>query len=192
VVLALFFVGRLGWRNTVSDGRTRDPITLSRLQGRGVTADVVGCATLSLERYNGPRRGVYAVDFPDEVPDKACVSLTHRTPRGMTWPEQWRRAVEYLAAYRTAERVYTSRLHVAIPCIAFGTPVCVYKPRQWFGLTSTNGRFSLFESLGLPYRELVELDTAPYKQRYLRFIETSLGRPVAEHEPSPPIFSDGM
>lgn len=188
------YFGLLSWLGATRfpNVGARDPVTLGRLNRRGVAADIVGCATLTLGRYRGPRRGVYAVDFPDQVPDKGFVSLTHRTPRGMTWPEQWRRAVEYLDAYRTAERVYTSRLHVAIPCIAFGTPVCLHKPRQWFGLNSTCGRFSLFDSLGLPYRELVELDAASLKERYLRFIRSSLGVEIEEHEPSPPIVANGI
>jgi hypothetical protein len=107
----------------------------------------------------------------------------------MTWAEQWRRAAELLAIYRTAERVHTSRLHVALPCLAFGTPVCLHKPREWFGLTSTRGRFSLFDALGLPYGTWVERDVSYERERFVRFLETSLGIRVSPCDPRLPIVS---
>ena len=38
-------------------------------------------------------------------------------------PTQWEMAVALLDRLRRAEVVYTSRLHIALPCLAFGTPV---------------------------------------------------------------------
>jgi hypothetical protein len=176
------FSPTVGWlaRTRFPVAGVRDPATLARTAGRSPRVDFVGCATLTLDPYKSPRRGSYAVDLP--TADRRATPLTHRVPRGMTWPEQWTRAGEVLAAYRTAERVYASRLHVVLPCLAFGTPVLLARPRCWFGLTSAQGRFSLFDALGLPYGTLVEQDVGCRRDRFVRFLEASLGHSAGPFE----------
>ena len=99
-----------GSRSRVS---ARDPATHRRLTSRGVPAVMVGCATLTLEQHRGPRSGMYSVDYLGPDPGKACQRLTHTIPADFSWPDQWRRAGEFVHMYRTAAVVYTSRLHVA-------------------------------------------------------------------------------
>lgn len=41
----------------------------------------------------------------------------------VTFQERFRRANELLTQYATARLVITSRIHAALPCLAFGTPV---------------------------------------------------------------------
>jgi hypothetical protein len=89
----------------------------------------------------GARRGVYSVDCAG--PGEA---LTHQLSREVTVDEQWALATDLLARYRRAEAVHTSRLHVALPCLAFGTPVWIADPQR--GAWHLE-RFSLPEELGV-------------------------------------------
>ena len=160
---------------------TRDPLTSERLAREGIAAEMVGCATLTLPRYEGPRRGVVSVDF-----DGPGVRLRHEVPRTLTLAEQWDLAARLLDRYRTSEAVYTSRLHVALPCLAFGTPVWIARP----GVRGFPGRFSLLAEMGVPFEELVEHDVAPQRERYLRHLERHLGMPVASWgEPVIPLLT---
>lgn len=109
----------------------RDPWTLGYVgHGKG---QMIGCATLTLPRYEGPRRGVVYVDHTD-----TC--LTHRIPQDWSWEQQWTTAMQRLELYMKAELVVTSRLHVLLPCIAFGTPVVCHSKEV--------KRFSLARSIG--------------------------------------------
>lgn len=144
----------------------RDPLTHERLLREGIAAEMVGCATLTLPRYDGPRQGVVSVDVagPGE-------RVRHDIPRTLSLAEQWEQAARLLERYRTSEAVYTSRLHVALPCLAFGTPVWIARPE----VRGFPGRFSLLEEMGVPFEELVEHDTAPQRERYLRHFRRHLG-----------------
>lgn len=147
----------------------RDPLTHDRLTREGIAAEMVGCATLTLPRYDGARRGVISVDF-----DGPGVRWGHAVPRTLTLAEQWDHAARLLERYRTSEAVYTSRLHVALPCLAFGTPVWIARPE----VRGFPGRFSLLEEMGVPFGELVEHDVGPQRERYLRHLERHLGLSV--------------
>ena len=157
----------------------RDPFTLRQMQSKGLRSVLIGCATLTLPRYDGPRRGVYSVDWPGPGQQ-----LTHRISRRETLRQQWDRATEMLAKYRTAEAVYTSRLHVALPCLAYGTPVWIANPERgaWHPW-----RFGILEELGLPYETLVTVDLSPWAQRYLEFLQTHVEKGIESGEPKMPL-----
>jgi len=97
----------------------RDPDMRQDLLTLGVPAVLTGCATLTLPRYHGPRRGVLHVDDPHP-------GLTHKIPHTLSFREEWNLCLERLDLYRRAAVIHTTRLHVALPSIAMGTPV-VYK-----------------------------------------------------------------
>lgn len=78
----------------------RDPVTAARLAAAGLWSELVGCATLTLPRYEGPRSGVFNVD--DDGPGEP---IAHAIPRGMTLTAQWKLAARLLDRYRTAEAV---------------------------------------------------------------------------------------
>ena len=147
----------------------RDPATHSQLSREGLRVELAGCATLTLPRHEGPRRGIYSVDF--EGPG---TRLTHGISRHMTLAEQWSAACGLLSRYKTAEAVYTTRLHVALPCLAFGTPVWIARP----GARGFPERFSLLEEMGIPFGEPVVRDIAPQRERYLHFLEKHLGQTI--------------
>ncbi len=56
----------------------RDPATRTGLAEAGLRSELVGCATLTFPRYDGPRHGVYSVDC-----DGPGTRLTHAITRRM-------------------------------------------------------------------------------------------------------------
>jgi len=153
----------------------RDPATCKNLQGRGIPADLTGCATLTFERYRGARFGAYAVDFYPSFA-KSAVGLTHHICYYMSWADQWKLGLNLLELYRRAEVVYTSRLHVALPCLAFGTPVYIAAPD---GHPSTQARFSILEDLGVRYDCVNEIDVSGAGARYRQFLRRNLNLEIA-------------
>lgn len=155
----------------------RDPASAELLAAEGLMTELVGCATLTFPRHDGERSGVLSVDC--EGPG---TRVTHAIPRGMTVARQWEHASELLGRYRTAEAVYTSRLHVALPCLAFGTPVCIAAPRS----ADFPERFSILEEMQVPYGTLVVRDVAPQADRYRGFLSRNLGRAITAHDAAMP------
>lgn len=111
----------------------RDYSTLKELQKRGIPSYFSGCLTLTLENpYKERSEIIYAVDLDDE-----CIKfikshtrykvelLSHKVIKEEeTFNEKkFKCAEELLEKYRKAKCVITSRLHVAMPCLAFKTPV---------------------------------------------------------------------
>lgn len=123
----------------------RDTDTVERLQAAGIEAYFSGCLTLTFPEYRGKREGIVYVDRVPEAWLKAdwggrkVTHLTHHVKGAEKWTPQER--IEYarkqLEIYKTAELVITKRLHVALPCIAFGTPVLteqnVWTPERFSG-----------------------------------------------------------
>lgn len=137
----------------------RDLVSARFLGECGLPTCLCLCATLTFPRYEGPRQDIICVDVSDEIVQNVTrafgdrhgriVRLTHhldRIPEDLARPEliraQYLTAYHYLQIYRRAALVVTSRVHVALPSIAFGTPVIVTQ--------ATDDRYSIFESLGVP------------------------------------------
>jgi hypothetical protein len=156
----------------------RDPVTLARMHSAGLRAVLIGCATLTLPRYDGPRSGIYSVDYPG--PGER---ISHLISRRDSVTTQWHAALAALAKYRTAKAVYTSRLHVALPCLAFGTPVWIANPKReaWRAC-----RFGIIEELGLPYEAMVTADVSQWARKYIEFLETHLSLHINSGEPKMP------
>jgi hypothetical protein len=146
----------------------RDPHTEATLRAEGIEARLLGCATLTLAPYSGPRSGVYSVDV--DGPGKR---ITQKIARNMTYDAQWDGAIERLTLLREAEEVHTTRLHVALPCLAMGTPVMLHAPVR--GRTLEPERFSILEAFGLPFDELVTMDTSTMRRTFTDFLRQNLG-----------------
>lgn len=157
----------------------RDPVTARRLASAALPTEMVGCATLTLPRYEGPRRGVFSVDV-----DGPGTPLTHDISRHDTVEKQWDAAASLLGAYRTAEAVYTSRLHVALPCLAFGTPVWIARPTA----APLPERFSIVDAIGVPFEQLAVHDVTPFADRYRRFLTTYLASSAEASVPVMPLL----
>ena len=167
----------------------RDPDTHDRLLKLGIQSEMIGCASLTFPRHRGRRTGVYDVDagWYSPVPAMA-IPITHFIPYDMPWLDQWRTAIDVLALYRRASLVYTSRLHVALPCIAFGTPVVFQRP----GPTDAGeplflNRVSLLYSLGVVDGVPAEIDVQSIASSYRAFLSRRLGTTVTDHTPRFPL-----
>jgi hypothetical protein len=120
----------------------RDPFTLNEVRKVcGLKGILSYCSSCTLEVYNGPRKGIlHKYHGEKEIKDDA------------PWDLQIKVAKELLNQLKTAELVYTDRLHIILPCISFGTPV-ILNPRK-FQLQ----RYSLFDIPEYPgHEKVVEL-----------------------------------
>lgn len=111
----------------------RDHSTLTELTKRNIPSYFSGCLTLTLDNTADSREEIiYAVDL-----DHECVQfirstanckvecISHAISEEMQMNQQARQAYaeKLLEKYRRARCVITSRLHAAMPCLAFETPV---------------------------------------------------------------------
>ncbi len=118
----------------------RDTRTVERLHTLGVAAHFTGCITLSLGRSFVPiereaRKGIYIIDVhgdverqrvPSALSERAARLSMHLDPLLINrTAHRFRAAFLLLRRLAQAELVITRRLHVALPCLAFGTPVIV-------------------------------------------------------------------
>lgn len=106
----------------------RDLYTQNLLNGLSIKCYFSGCLTLTLPEYKGKRSGIVYVDYvPEEWKIKGALCLSHYNEVGDKLPvgERLKIAQDRLDIYKKAELVITKRLHVALPCIAMGTPVLV-------------------------------------------------------------------
>ncbi len=111
----------------------RDHFTLKELEKRGIPCYFSGCLTLTMDNpYTEREDVIYAVDIDDtslaylKAHTKAKVlAITHRVPKEIVLNEKQRKAYAegLLNQYRKAKAVVTTRLHAALPCLAFETPV---------------------------------------------------------------------
>jgi hypothetical protein len=162
---------QLAWmRTSTRHIGARDPDTLDWLSRKTVPSELIGCATLTFPRYTGIRSGRYAIDTPAGGDyDHLSNGLTRDVP----WLEQWAMAQARLQTLRTAEAVVTSRLHVALPCLAFGTPVKI-KPVQED--KDHPKRLSLLNAIGVPTNQFVTMDVSSWAQRYCAWLEAGIGQ----------------
>jgi hypothetical protein len=121
----------------------RDPWTLREARALGLSAELTGCVTSTLQRTT------------DETATKLKLRIdcrdggnthTQEIPEEMTWPEQLRAAQARLDLFARATHVTTTRLHVALPCIAMGVPVVL---EDW-SPTYQPERFSLLAQMIQP------------------------------------------
>lgn len=117
--------------STVDDSMpvgARDTWTLDKLRKAGFRAFLTGCATASLAPYTGERHGELRIDW-----SKGGNTHTQMfSPSTMPCNDQITLAEQRLNTLKQAAVVYTSRLHVALPCIALGTPVVIEDWRKGF------------------------------------------------------------
>lgn len=118
----------------------RDRSTRDFLKSLGINAYFSGCMTLTFDkRKQEPTNGkIFLVDLdrrilkklPNDIKQKCDTSITHFyywnnypvTEKGAEEFEQYARTV--LERYKTeAKLIITSKIHVAMPCIAMGIPV---------------------------------------------------------------------
>jgi hypothetical protein len=124
------------WRRNQPIG-LRDTYSVGVLREAGVDAYYSGCLTTFMGRFFHPpakREGVVFVDVPAEmerfIPEDVRARarrITNETGKGETHQKsRFEKIARVLDVVRSAEMVVTRRLHTALPCVGFGTPVTVY------------------------------------------------------------------
>lgn len=151
----------------------RDPHTWEHFQKAGVPSEMVGCVTLTLPKYDGPRSGEIFVDAAGPGPQ-----YTHNTPTTLSFDEIWTLAISRLELYQKSALVTTSRIHVAMPCIAMGTPVRYVGPHDF--------RTSIMKEIGVTTQDTCLPDVSKFREKYIAFLEANLGRKVIESDPVKP------
>ena len=127
----------------------RDKKTAELLSDRGVKTYYSKCLTLTFpKREYEPQNGkVFLVDVEDiPIPknlEQGSLSLTHIVPRFISDENKILIAKQILDKYKNeACLVITSRIHCAIPCIAFGIPVIFFGDPDDY-------RISILQDLGI-------------------------------------------
>ena len=114
----------------------RDTYTMNLFKENGIDAYFTGCMTLILPIYNGPRSGKLIVDvntvsyipkvninLSDVTNYQVVTNLIPDINRKYDFKYKLSCAYELLDLFKKSELIVTSRLHCALPCRAFGTPV---------------------------------------------------------------------
>ena len=114
----------------------RDITTKKRLENNNIEAYFSGCMTLTLNKFANIEKKdkICLVDLPEDIIEKVKTNtndeievLTHwLNPEEMSNKDFNKRMQDVetlLKKYQEARLVITNRLHVALPCIALGTPV---------------------------------------------------------------------
>jgi len=91
-------------------------------------AKLVGCWTSTFPRYEGPRSGRIGIDYTVQNGENLSSYFDSKI---IDWKGHLLEALRRLRLLRTAEHVSTQRLHVALPCQAFGTPCYFWPPDHY-------------------------------------------------------------
>ncbi len=119
----------------------RDIVTHQYLKKYGIPSYVNGCMTATLPTYSGKRGDkIILADVPDSllpyIPDSLLKQPCEVTTQQYHFTEQEVKDYQSIYAFvrsrydyycKNAKLVITSRLHVALPCTAFGIPVVLAK-----------------------------------------------------------------
>jgi hypothetical protein len=186
----------------------RDLDTVDVLEQAGIPAYFSGCLTLTLRRDEDATHGddVVIVDLPSSVVDRVrqstdrdIVVTTHRDVRTEPAEARFDKARELLGRYQRARCVLAGRLHAALPCLAFETPVVLvesdYEPGRYAGLRELVRNCPLADLLSGHFEFNVD-DPAPNDLDYMplrRSLESSVGDFVAKLQtdsasPRPPVI----
>ncbi|MFV0364645.1 MAG: HAD-IIIA family hydrolase [Suipraeoptans sp.] len=122
----------------------RDTFTKEIFENQGISTYFSGCITMALDPpqilKKEVKRYICLVDVNKSVVDKVkhdvenldieIKIMSHSLDNTkMSWEERMNLVKKYLEIYSNAYCVITSRLHVALPCLSFGTPVLTLTPQ---------------------------------------------------------------
>ena len=134
----------------------RDFETIKRLEKNNIDAYFSGCMTLTLEKFCKikKKKKICLVDVSNEIISKVkentnyeievlSHTLNQRETEKKNINERMNDVEKILKKYQESKLVITTRLHVALPCIALGTPVIVLH-KEVFDEDRLGSFFNLF------------------------------------------------
>lgn len=135
------------WLNSNGPVGVRDYFTLNLLSGFGINSYFSGCITTTLKKFPDVTKHdeIIAVDISKQMTEyvkrhsnKKVTVKTHKLKmESLPLKERFLLVEKYLKLYQGASLVITSRLHAALPCLAFGTPVLFIKDTKFFNRIGT-------------------------------------------------------
>ena len=104
----------------------RDSWTRQNCRNLGINSVITGCVTINLEADNSHKTN--NILYIDSIhTSDVAKSYTQVINKNLSWDDQILMAKERLNQLRSASLVYTTRLHILIPCIAMEVPVVLDK-----------------------------------------------------------------
>lgn len=101
--------------------------------------------------------------IPSSLSDEA-IYISNQNFEASTHEEKFEIAKELLAKYAAAKLVVTSRIHVALPCLAFGTPVIFIHPER--DTSRLSGLIELFHTFTI--KQIEETPKEEIQQLFLK------------------------
>ena len=136
----------------------RDTATKNRLEKNEIDSFFSGCMTLTIKKFCKihKKKKICLVDVSDtvylKVKENTCSEieiLTHLLNQEETEKKSINERMQYvekiLKKYQESELVITTRLHVALPCVALGTPVIILH-KEIFDEDRMGSYFNLFSN----------------------------------------------
>ena len=122
----------------------RDVETQKRLSNNGIENYFSGCMTLTIEKFEDVKKEDYiclvdldknSADLVKQNTNREIKEITHwldpKETVKKTFEERMNEVEKILKTYQGAHVVFTNRLHVALPCIALGTPVVLIHKEKY-------------------------------------------------------------
>ena len=108
----------------------RDLVTTEKLQNKGVKAYFSGCLTTTIDFYYWEKKtnNVYCVDTKKNNDSHIYVTQLNNKWKNINHVKGFYDALDLLKKYKVSHKVYTSRLHCFLPCLAIGVPVNLISP----------------------------------------------------------------
>jgi hypothetical protein len=158
----------------------RDLYTLELLQGLGIETYFSGCLTLTLNPRQVSRGDAIvlsdlapaAASWVHAATDRDILLIKHSPKIAVSSERSFERAEKVLDAYAAASLVVTSRLHVALPCLALETPVILVGDHlgdpRFRGLSDLCRHYTVSDFMRLDPRHLDEPEPNPSRYLSLR------------------------
>ena len=151
----------------------RDIDTLNKLKSKNIDCFFSGCLTTTIDFYNWQGQdsdSVLLVDYNKNNLNTNESRVTHHTPEVKEdFEKGFKLGLRLLKKYSLCKKVYTSRLHCYLPCLAMGVPV-----------EFNYGDNSVLNTWGTGHERFKGLKTLSSNNDDFKKIQTNLNR-IAQH-----------
>jgi len=108
----------------------RDLVTTQKLKDKGINAYFTGCLTTTIDFYKWKKEtnNIYCVDTKKKDDSHIYITQCNKKWKNINHVKGFYDALNLLKKYKVSNKVYTSRLHCFLPCLAIGVPVNLISP----------------------------------------------------------------